>query len=103
MNSLMMLTYRNITGVVRDGDRTTHKIAGEVFTLKEECENDYHRDQLPRIPAGTDLLADFACDSGMYAMCEVDGALHKVKIKLHELHKVDFGRFDARNAAWAAQ
>jgi len=99
--SLMLKTYQNISRVNRFGGRTEHAIKGEIFTLKEDCANDYHKDRLPVVPAGTEVIADFAGDFGMYALCEVDGAIHKIKIELHDLHKVDFGPFDARNAAEA--
>ena len=88
----MMETYSAITQ--RDGNSSV--IKGEIFTLLKDCANDYYAEILPVIPAGTEIVAEFAGDFGMYGVAEVGGALHKVKIKLHELHHVDFGRFDAR-------
>jgi hypothetical protein len=88
----MTQTYLNITRRADDDC----PIKGSVFTLKDDCANDYHPGILPTIPAGTSIIADFAGDFGMYAMAEVDGAMHNVKIVLHELHKIDFGEFDAR-------
>lgn len=90
----MTRTYRNITS--RNGNESA--IKGKVFMLREECANDYYKDRLPKIPAGTTIVADFAGDFGMYGMAEIDGALHKVKVDLHELHKINFGEFDARAA-----
>ena len=97
--NLMLKTYETISAVDRSEGGARHVIKGFRFTLKEDCANDYHTDQLAVIPAGTEIIADFAGDFGIYAMCEVDGAIHKIKIKLHELHKIDFGPFDARNPA----
>ncbi len=88
----MMDTYKAITST-GGGDSP---IKGVTFKIKQDCENDYYHDQLPVIPAGTPIVADFAGEFGMYGLVEVNGVLHKVKINLHELHKVDFGSFDAR-------
>lgn len=89
----MMQTYKNITK--RVGNES--EIKGCSFKVMIDCENDYYKELLPTIPAGTELIADFAGDFGIYGMAEVKGALHKVKIKLHELHHIDFAEFDARN------
>lgn len=99
MTGLMMKTYENITAVNRDGSNSRHVIEGFRFLLKEDCANDYHSDQLAVVPAGTEIIAEFAGDFGIYAMCEVADVIHRIKIKLHELHKIDFGTFDARNEA----
>lgn len=85
----MIQTFKNITA--KDA------IRGEEFTVKEACQNDYNKEILPVIPADTKIIADFAGDFGMYATAEVDGVMHKLKFHLHELHKIDFGSFDARN------
>lgn len=90
----MIKTFEAITAY--DRANNTHPIKGFRFSLLEDCRNDYHHDQLPVIPAGTKLVADFAGDFGIYGMVEVEGVLHKVKIGLHELHKINFGPFDAR-------
>ena len=60
-------------------------------SMAEEAPNDYHKEVLPTIPAGTPLICDFAGDFGMYALADVDGVLHKVKITIDHFHKVDFG------------
>lgn len=91
----MMKTYALISA--REAGSKESLIKGQIFTLMEDCGNDYHREELPIIPAGTEVIAEFAGDFGMYAMAEVDGVLHKIKIVLSELHKVNFGDFDARN------
>lgn len=89
----MVQTYRNITK--RDGNESA--IKGKAFTLREACANDYGKDRLATIPAGTSIIADFAGDFGMYGLAEVNGVLHKVKVDLHDLHKIDFGDLDARD------
>lgn len=89
----MMQTFRKITKRSPEG---TAEIEGEEFTLINDCENDYYKDQIATIPAGTKIVADFAGDFGIYAMAEVDGVIHKIKIKVNELHNIDFGRFEAR-------
>lgn len=92
----MLETLKNITERSND-ERRASVIDGVSFVLKENCANDFHKDQLPEIPAGSTIVGDFAGDFGMYGVTEVDGVLHRIKIELRELHKVDFGRFDARN------
>lgn len=89
----MIQTLKNISKTVDGG----HAINGFTFKIMHECKNDYHTDQLPTIPAGTIMEGDFAGDFGAYGIVEVDGALHKVKIDITELHKIDWGEFDARN------
>ena len=89
----MMQTYKNIT--YRDGEGKS-AISGFEFLLKEECENDYYKEELPSIPAGTTIVADFAGDFGMYGIAEVNGVIHKVKVPLRDLHKINFGPFEGR-------
>ena len=89
----MLQTFHNIT---QRSDEGKADIKGEEFTLINDCGNDYYKERLPIIPAGTKIIADFAGDFGIYAMAEVDGVIHRVKIEVHELHNIDFGRFDAR-------
>lgn len=50
--------------------------------------NDYYKDGLPEIPAGTPLVCDFAGEFGMYALADIGGVLHKVKIPLEHLHEI---------------
>lgn len=66
-------------------------IKGKYFTLKKECNNIYCNEMLKVIPAGTVIQADFGGDFGLHAFADVGGVLHRVKIELHELHKIDFG------------
>jgi len=55
-----------------------------------EVRNDYHKEQLPSIPAGSQIITDFGCDSGIYAMADIKGEIHKVLIPLNECHKIDW-------------
>lgn len=89
----MMQTFRNITQRSPNGEAV---IENEEFTLIDDCENDYYKEQIAVIPAGTKIVADFAGDFGIYAMAEVDGVIYRIKINVHELHKINFGQFDAR-------
>ena len=56
--------------------------------LSEAAKNKYHEEELPEIPAGTMLVLDFACDSGCYALADVNGVLHKVLVPLGDIHKI---------------
>ena len=87
-NNLMMQTYKNIT-------KEHRAIEGHKFTVTEPIKNDYG-DNTSTIPVGSIIYADFAGDFGLYGMTEVEGQLFKVKIPLEELHKINFGLFDAR-------
>lgn len=91
----MMQTYKNIVRRT-DDERRKAVIEGFEFIVKEECANDFRKEQLPAIPAGTVIVADFAGDFGMYGMAEVEGVIHRVKVELTDLHKIDFGPFEAR-------
>ena len=66
-------------------------IKGKFFKLKDSVKNDYKSDDLPIIPKGTVIQADFGGDFGLYALADIKGVLHKVKIDLIDLHKIDFG------------
>jgi hypothetical protein len=63
---------------------------GRYATLTADVENDYHKEILPVIPQGTILKCDFGGEFGLYALADVNGVLHKVKILLHDLHKITF-------------
>lgn len=89
----MMDTYKAITR--RSGNQSI--IKNMDFVLMEDCKNTYYPDQIETVPAGTSITADFAGDFGIYGMVEVEGVIYKVKIELHELQKINFGTFDARN------
>lgn len=94
----MMQTYRNITARV---DKES-VIKGKEFVVLRDCVNDYHKEQLAVIPAGSVIVADFAGDFGMYGMVEVDGVIHRIKVILTELQNIDYGEFDARANTAAA-
>jgi hypothetical protein len=53
--------------------------------------NDYHTEQLPMIPANTEIKLDFGGDFGFYGVADINGVLHKVRVEIHHLHNVDFG------------
>ena len=61
---------------------------GRFAVLTADAGNDYYKEQLPTIPAGTVLQIDFAGDFGCYAIADIGGVLHKVKVQLHDLHKI---------------
>jgi hypothetical protein len=56
--------------------------------------NDYSQDKLPIIPAGSELVLDFGGDFGVYAMAEVQGVIHRVKIEVYHLHLIDWTPFE---------
>lgn len=89
----MMETYKNITKRGDNGESVIHDLD---FLIMEDCQNDYYKEQLPIIPAGTQFIADFAGDFGCYGMVEVGGKIHKVKLILSELDHVNWGKFDSR-------
>jgi hypothetical protein len=70
--------------MLRDREKTSNRIA----VLTQAAENDFKKDELPIIPAGTQLVLDFAGDFGCYAIADVSGILHKVKIELKDIHKI---------------
>lgn len=93
MTNTMMQTYKNITKIDNDSN---HVIKDKEFIVLETCKNDYHVEQLEFIPAGTTIIGDFAGDFGCYAMAEIEGVIHRVKIEVNELHKINWGPLDAR-------
>ena len=65
-------------------------VSGRFAILSGDCENDYHKEVLPVVPDGTTIQIDFGGDFGCYAMADVNGILHKVKIGLTDIHKIKF-------------
>lgn len=61
---------------------------GTVLLLFASVENDYYKEVLPTIPAGTWMRLDFAFNEGLYATADVRGVLHRVKIKLEDIHHI---------------
>ena len=51
--------------------------------------NDYHKDELPTIPANTEIRIDFGGDFGFYGVADINGVLHNVKVFLQDLHNID--------------
>lgn len=89
----MIETYKNIT--TRDEITRKSPIEGLSFKCSYDVESEYNGAMT--VPSGTTIVADFAGDFGVYGMCEIDGVLRKVKIGLEDLHKINWGEFDARN------
>jgi hypothetical protein len=78
----------------RTGDeRNESVIKGRFITALADLSNDYCKDKLAVIPAGSVLLMDFAGDFGMYAMADISGVLHRVKLDLSELHHLDWSPY----------
>ena len=88
----MMETFNAI--IARNKETRESVIKGHFFEVKEDCASEYNG-QIT-IPAGCYIQADFAGDFGMYGVAEIDEVLHKVKVPLDNLHKIDFGMFDMR-------
>lgn len=63
---------------------------GKFARMAESAENDYDKKKLPTIPKCTIIKIEFAGDFGCYALADVNGALHKIKILLPDLHKIEF-------------
>jgi hypothetical protein len=67
-------------------------IKGRYARLRDDAGNEYGRGN-PPIPAGTVIKCDFCCDSGLYALADIDGILTKVLIPLADLIKVEIAPF----------
>jgi hypothetical protein len=61
---------------------TSNKSKGRVAVLANNCDNKYHTEELAQVPRGTVIKIDFGCDSGVYAVADVGGVLHKVLIPI---------------------
>lgn len=64
--------------------------SGRHAILTGDCKNDYYKEVLPVVPEGTTIQIDFGGDFGCYALADVDGVLHKVKIVITDIHKIKF-------------
>lgn len=83
--------FEKITAYTPDScDSSETIIEGKHTRLLEDAANDYHKKRLPVIPAGTELKLQFADVFGCYAVANINGTLHKVKIKLNDLMKIDW-------------
>jgi len=74
----------------RDGSDRTSRCEGSFVTTLSKVPNDYYKEALPFIPAGTEIQLDFGGDFGFYGVADINGVLHKVKVEIHHLHLVDF-------------
>lgn len=62
--------------------------------LLVSCDNDYHKENLPIIPAGTEIKIDFGGDFGLYAVAFINGSIHKIIIKIEQVHHIHFESID---------
>ena len=69
---------------------TEETCRGKAARLSADAANTYISEQLAIIPAGTVLKLDFASDFGCYAVADVSGILHRVKLEITDLHKIEF-------------
>lgn len=81
------------------GANNTKLHEGKIIYANEDMDNDYNKNELPHVPKGTVMKIDFGCDNGLYALADVNGVLHKVKIKLCDLHKIHFPEIDGQYKA----
>lgn len=72
----------------RDGNKAFTD--GKFAIVIADSYNDYHHDRLPTIPAGTRLQLRHGGDYGIYAIAEIEGALHNIKFRLEEVHHIDW-------------
>ncbi|RYF47150.1 MAG: hypothetical protein EOO38_12715 [Cytophagaceae bacterium] len=68
-------------------------VNGFTIQVKSDTPNDYQSDELSVIPAGNDIVLDFGGDFGVYGMTQVGEVLHKIKIKVSDLHRLDWTPF----------
>lgn len=61
-----------------------------LMQVVESVSNEYYTEQLAEVPAGAQLLTEFGCDSGLYAVAGFDGVTHRVLIPVTEFHKLKF-------------
>ena len=95
-----MTNYSNIiksTGTLTEAHKIFEMIQcrelvhGKHFILKSEAANDYDKEELPVIPANTTIIVDFGGDFGLYGIAEINGHLKRIKLKLEDVTKLDFG------------
>jgi hypothetical protein len=65
-------------------------VKGLFAILTGDCANDYHVDALSVIPEGTTIQIDFGGNFGCYAMADIEGVIHRVKIGITDIHKIKF-------------
>lgn len=85
------------------GENGKSLVNGLYVKTRREVTNDYYHDKLPTIPAGTWLRLDFGGDFGLYAMADIDGDLHKVKVLLPDVASLDWSEYQHRIDAMGDQ
>ena len=65
------------------------KTKGRFAKLTSAAQNAYNLSENMEIPENSILCLGFCCDSGLYAIADIGGVLHHVKIGLSELNKVE--------------
>lgn len=78
-----------------------HPIKNLMVSTLEEIHNDYCKDELPIIPINTVMQLDFGGDFGIYALADINGTLHKVKIPLNEISHIDWAPHEEEIAAYS--
>jgi hypothetical protein len=79
--------------VRRGTSQNPHPLKNEVFTLSKDSPNDYNKEKLPIIPAGSAIRIDFTGDFGLYGFVNLNGVIEKIRIELKDLVKADFDAF----------
>ncbi len=90
MRNFGLKLFQYIDGRERQGDRHESNLKDKMILVREDVKNDMHKDRLPTIPAGSEIIMDFGGDFGMYGVTTVNGEIHKIKVELHEMHKLDW-------------
>lgn len=73
--------YEEIRGI-KPGSKVYAKLNGD-------APNKYYKDELPVIPSRTELILEFGCEHGCYAVACVDGVFHKVDIPVAFWHLIE--------------
>ena len=64
--------------------------AERMAVLSGDAKNCYYTNLLKVIPAGTTLRLEYAGDFGCYAIADISGVLHNVRVGIDDLHKIVF-------------
>lgn len=91
----MLKTFENITKNTNTGGKPA--LSGKMVMVREECLNVFPTKKIATIYRSTTIKVEHVDITGLVGITEVNGTLQPVKIDINELHKIDFGEFDARN------
>ena len=58
--------------------------------LSEDAANHFPFSRVETVPEGTMLRLQFAGDFGCYAIADISGVLHNVRVGIDDLHKIVF-------------